>query len=256
MQFVDTHTHLYDEAFAGDYNEVIRKAVDAGVTRLVFPDEAAAYRERMLEIASQWPGVVYPCVGFHPEEATPEKYQAELDALHKAVESGVKFYAIGETGLDYHWEGFDAEIQKECFREHLRLAQKLDLPVIIHQREALEDTFEVLKEFPGVRGVFHAFTSSLEVYKRVQSLGDYYIGIGGVCTFKNAHIGKALSEIPLERILLETDSPYLTPVPFRGTRNESKYIPIIAQFIAQAKNLPLEEVARVTTDNAIRFFSL
>lgn len=255
--YVDTHTHLYDEAFAEDFDLVVERAVNAGVTRLVFPDESAAYRPKMLECAARYPEVIAPCVGFHPEEATPEKYKAELDELHKALETEAgRFVALGETGLDYHWEGFDKEIQKECFREHLRLCQKLDLPVIIHQRDALEDTFAVLSEFKGIRGVFHAFTESYETFKRLDRYGDFYVGIGGVCTFKNAHIGRDLAKIPLDRILLETDSPYLTPVPHRGTRNESAYIPIIAQFIAGAKGITAAEVADQTTRSAINLFKL
>lgn len=255
--YVDTHTHLYDEAFSGDFDLVVERAVNAGVTRFVFPDESAAYRPKMLECAARYPDVIAPCLGFHPEEATPEKYQMELDELHRTLnQTPCRIVALGETGLDYHWDGFNKEIQKECFREHLRLSQELDLPVIIHQRDALEDTFAVLSEFKGIRGVFHAFTESYETFKRLNRYGDFYVGIGGVCTFKNAHIGRDLAKIPLERILLETDSPYLTPVPHRGTRNESSYIPIIAQFIAGAQGISTEQVASQTTQNAINLFKI
>lgn len=256
MRFIDTHTHIYDaEAYSEDMEQAVNRAVDAGVTRMVLPDIAGKSRRGMFSLAEKFPENLFPCLGLHPTDVDSdwEKEWAELEK-----ELGRKIYGIGETGLDLYWSKEWFEQQKEVFRRHLRLGIELDLPVIVHNREATLQTIDIIREFKGkdIRGVMHAYTGSIETVREILKYGDWYFGIGGVVTFKKASIGETVKDIPLERIILETDSPYLTPVPHRGQRNESAYIPHIAEKIAEAKNISLEEVARVTTENAERLFRI
>lgn len=251
--FIDTHTHLHDEAFAPDFDAAVERAVEAGVARMILPDTDSSAREALFELAGRHPGVCFPTAGLHPEEVR-ENWKEELGMVEAEVRDIV---AIGEIGLDYHWSTDFAKEQVEVFRAQLEIAQRKDLPVIVHMRDATEATLSVVREFKGrLRGVFHAYAGSLETFRELQRLGDWYVGIGGVCTYKNASIAQTIKDIPLERILLETDSPYLTPVPHRGKRNESAYIPLIAQKIAEQKGIGVEEVERITTTSAISLFSL
>ena len=260
MIFIDTHTHLYDEEyFADDMDEAVQRAIDAGVTKLVFPDISSPSRDVMFSLASRFPDNIYPCIGLHPteikEDAEEEwaKILAYKDMLDKA---GTKIWAIGEVGLDFYWSTYFAEQQKDYFRRQLQMAHDLDLPVLIHAREATGQILEILSEFKNqsLRGIMHAFTGSIETFHELQKLGDWHIGVGGVVTFKKAGIGDTVKDIPLDRIVLETDSPYLTPVPHRGKRNESCYIPLIAAKIALQKGISVEEVAKVTTATAEQLF--
>lgn len=256
MRFIDTHTHIYDaEAYADDMDLAVQRAVDAGVTRMVLPDIASESRQGMFSLADRFPGVLFPCLGLHPTDVK-ENWEREWEELEKNL--GRNIYGIGETGLDLYWSKDWIEEQKEVFRKHISLGVKLDLPVIVHNREATLQTLEIIREFEGkgVRGVMHAYTGSIETTREIMKYGDWYFGIGGVVTFKKASIGETVKDIPLDRIILETDSPYLTPVPYRGKRNESAYIPYIAQKIADAKGISLEEVARTTTENAERLFRI
>ena len=255
MQFIDTHSHLYDEAFASEEDLAVDRAVEAGVTRMILPDIDSVSREQMLDLAERHPGVLFPCLGLHPTSIGAD-WKAEFAKMEQYLDK--KITAIGEIGIDCYWSKEFLEQQKEAFRLQLDLAHDLDLPVIIHSRESTEIILDILKECRhlNLRGVFHAYSGSRETFKEIQKLGDWYIGIGGVLTFKKASIAEHVKEIPLDRILLETDSPYLTPVPFRGQRNESAYIPHIASRLAQIKDIPLEEVAETTTANAVKLFKL
>lgn len=256
MRFIDTHTHIYDaEAYAEDMDQAINRAVAAGVTRMVLPDIASESRSGMFSLADKFPENLFPCLGLHPTDVD-DNWEKEWAELEK--ELGRKIYGIGETGLDLYWSKEWFEQQKEVFRRHLRLGLELDLPVIVHNREATLQTIDIIREFKGkdIRGVMHAYTGSIETVREILNYGDWYFGIGGVVTFKKASIGETVKDIPLERIILETDSPYLTPVPHRGQRNESAYIPYIAKKIAEAKNISIEEVAKVTTENAERLFRI
>ena len=255
MQFIDTHSHLYDEAFASEEDLAVDRAVEAGVTRMILPDIDSVSREQMFDLAERHPGVLFPCLGLHPTSIGAD-WKAEFTKMEQYLDK--KITAIGETGIDCYWSKEFLEQQKEAFRLQLDLAHDLDLPVIIHSRESTEIILDILKECRhlNLRGVFHAYSGSRETFKEIQKLGDWYIGIGGVLTFKKASIAEHVKEIPLDRILLETDSPYLTPVPFRGQRNESAYIPHIASRLAQIKDIPLEEVAETTTANAVKLFKL
>ena len=255
MQFIDTHSHLYDEAFASEEDLAVDRAVEAGVTRMILPDIDSVSREQMFDLAERHLGVLFPCLGLHPTSIGAD-WKAEFAKMEQYLDK--KITAIGETGIDCYWSKEFLEQQKEAFRLQLDLAHDLDLPVIIHSRESTEIILDILKECRhlNLRGVFHAYSGSRETFKEIQKLGDWYIGIGGVLTFKKASIAEHVKEIPLDRILLETDSPYLTPVPFRGQRNESAYIPHIATRLAQIKEMSIEEVAETTTANAVKLFKL
>ncbi len=253
--FIDTHSHLYDAAYEGDGAGAVRRALEAGVTRIVMPDIDSSVRGAMFDLCDAFPGVAFPCIGLHPTEVK-ENWRDELGALSAC--SGRKVCAVGETGLDLHWDGAFLDAQIEAFRFQAELALKLDLPLIIHSRDATKQTFDVLEGFRGrgLRGVFHAYSGSAETFREMERYGDWFVGIGGVLTFKKASIAETVKHIPLERIVLETDSPYLAPAPHRGTRNESAYIPVIAEKLAELKGVAVGEVARVTTEGAEKLFGI
>jgi len=267
MHFIDTHTHIYDIMFDTEEDEVISRAREAGVDILLQPDVDSRERDRMLALTERYPGVLYPMLGLYPGSVEAD-WRDEYDKLLSKVDSlcGGKagehspgrVVAIGEIGLDYHYNKDFAEEQKEVLRLQLELAASLSLPVNIHLREATEDFFSVLEDCRhlGLRGNLHAFSGSWETFSRMERYGDWYAGIGGVVTFKKASLAQTVAKMPMDRILLETDSPYLTPAPYRGKRNESMYIPIIAAKVAELKGISLEEVAETTTANARKLFSI
>ena len=255
MEFIDTHSHLYDEAFTGEEDLALQRAVEAGVTRLIFPDIDSQSREAMFRFADRHDGLIFPCLGLHPTSVDAEW---EREMIEMEAHLGRKIWAIGEIGIDCYWSKEFLEQQKEVLRIQLEIASRLDLPVIIHSRESTELIINILKECKhlGIRGVFHAFSGSKETFRELDRLGEWYIGLGGVLTYKKASIAEAAKGIPLDRILLETDSPYLTPVPFRGKRNESSYIPYIAQKLSELTGRSIEEIAAVTTENAQKLFKI
>lgn len=260
LEFTDTHTHLYDAAFKDDdgMDDAVRRAVEAGVTRMIIPDESAGERKKMLELCGRWPGTLFPCIGVHPEEIGSDWIEDVDKVRSSASELGESIVAIGETGLDLYWSREREKEQEEAFRAQIEIAAELGLPLIIHCRDAIQPMFRILESYRGrgLRGVFHAFSGSVETFRQLQKYGDWYVGIGGVLTFRKASIAESVREIPIERILLETDSPYLTPVPHRGERNESAYIPFIAGFLAERKSMKISDVAVITTENATRLFKL
>lgn len=255
MVFTDTHTHLYDEAFAGEEDLAVERAVAAGVTRMILPDIDSQTRLEMFSLADRHEGVLFPCLGLHPT-SVDARWQEEMMLMERHLER--KIWAVGEIGMDCYWSREFVKEQEEVFRTQLEMAARLSLPVIIHSRESTELILNVLKDCRhlGLRGVFHAFSGSIETFRELQRLGDWYVGIGGVLTYKKASIAETVREIPMERILLETDSPYLTPVPFRGKRNESAYIPHIASRLAELTGRTMEETAEITTDNAQKLFGI
>ncbi len=251
----ETHAHFDDEAFAEDRHILLASMKDRGVGTVMNIGASFDSSETALELAHQY-AFVYAAVGIHPEHTET----MTLDTIEglKEMAKDPKVVAIGEIGLDYHYPDPAPEIQKEWFRRQMDLAAECCLPVVIHSREAARDTLEILKEFadrgPGLKGSMHCFSYSAEVALEVIRLG-YYIGIGGVITFKNARkLVEALEVIPLEKILLETDCPYMAPEPHRGKRNNSGYLPLIAARIAEYKGVPVEEVIRITRENAERVF--
>ena len=255
MNFIDTHTHLYDEAFAGEEDLAVARAVKAGVTKMILPDIDSQMREEMLALADRHEGRLFPCVGLHPT-SVDAGWKSEMDQVEKHLDR--KIFAIGEIGMDCYWSKEFIREQEEVLRIQLETAARMNLPVIIHSRESTELIINILKDCSslGLRGVFHAFSGSVETFRELQKTGDWYIGIGGVLTYKKASIAETVKQIPLDRILLETDSPYLTPVPFRGKRNESGYIPHIAGRLAELCGTSLEDVAHTTTENAQKLFGI
>ena len=249
MQFIDTHSHLYDEAFAPDMDDAVKRAQESGVTQIVLPDIDSASRTQMFDLAGRHPDNLYPCLGLHPT-SIDAGWKQELEKIEEF--SDRQIVAIGEIGIDCYWSKEFLEQQKEAFRIQLEMAHRRDLPVIIHSRESTEIILDILRSCRhlDLRGIFHAYSGSRETFKEIQKLGQWYVGIGGVLTFKKASIAETVKEIPLERIVLETDSPYLTPVPFRGQRNESAYIPHIASRLAELKGTDVGLVAHQTTHNA------
>lgn len=222
---------------------------------MILPDIDSQTREAMFSLADRHEGRIFPCLGLHPTSIGAD-WEKELAALEGWLSR--KIYAIGEIGMDCYWSKEFIKEQQEALRIQLELADRLDLPVIIHSRESTELIINVLKECRhlNLRGVFHAYSGSIETYRQIERLGDWYIGIGGVLTYKKASIAGTVRDIPLDRILLETDCPYLTPVPFRGKRNESSYIPHIAARLSEILGKGIEEIAETTTANAEKLFRI
>ena len=291
--FVDTHTHFYDEWLLPDAEAAIQRALDAGVGKMIQADVDSLERPRMWETGLRHPGVLFQMLGLYPGSVTADNWKEELDAVYRIAAGDslaslgmtgttpgmtgttpgmagttpgmagttpgmAGIVAIGEIGLDYHEGKEFAREQKEVLRLQFELAAKLNLPVNIHLRDAWEDFFAVLEDCRHLhlRGNLHCFSGSFEVYERANRSGDFAVGVGGVLTFKNASLPAVVARIPLEHLLLETDAPYLAPVPYRGKRNESAYLPLIAARLAEVKGLSLNEIETITTDNAIRLFNL
>ncbi len=256
--FIDTHAHLYAEEFDEDRNEMMQRAQDAGVTRIFLPDVDSQSRAALLEMADNF-AYCYPMVGLHPTSVNENpNWQAELDQIEDLLaESASRYCAIGEIGLDLYWsQEFEAQ-QRAALKQQLDAALRYNLPVAIHCREAWPQLLEVLEPYAdrGLRGIIHAFSGDIEIYRKLLTIGDFLFGIGGVVTFKRSALAPVVAEMSLERIALETDAPYLTPVPFRGKRNESSYIPIIAETIANLHAVSAEEVGRVTSLSVLRMFA-
>ncbi len=250
--FIDTHMHIgYDFGTSPDL--FIKNAIDNDVQILI-----ASFCEKddlifSTEFVDKYKNL-YASVGYHPEVAN-KIVEKDYEILEEMIKKNPKIVAIGEIGLDYYWEKDNKEKQREVFRRQLKLAEKLQLPVIIHSRDSINETYEILKEFPKVKGIIHCFSGSLEMARKFIDLG-YVLGIGGVVTFKNSKLYQVIEQIPLTSIVLETDSPYLSPEPVRGSTNESKNIPYIAQKIADIYNVPISEVSKVTTESVSKLFDL
>ncbi len=247
--YIDSHLHLSNDYYE-DINKVIEEAYDKGVSFLIISGCDKKGIKESIEVANKFKNI-YLTLGFHPNEANYIEEQ-DIKYLKEIVAKNKKVLAIGEIGLDYYWVKDNKEKQQKLFRKQLSLAKELKLPVIIHSRDAHLDTFSILSEY-NLKGIIHCFSGSLEAAKEYISLG-YLLGIGGVVTFNNSKIQEVVKEIPLESIVLETDSPYLAPTPFRGKQNSPSYIPIIAAKIAELKNIKAEEVAIVTTRNVCNLY--
>lgn len=277
MTFIDSHTHLYAEEFMLEEQprhpkkgvvlpppaptpeggaDAVKNAIAAGVTMMVFPANSIPEIAPMKALAERFPDNVRMAMGVHPTELGDNPAEA-LDIVERELrDNPEKYVAVGEIGLDFYWEPYDREAQSKAFERQCRLALELDLPIIIHCREALPAILEILDQLPAIpRGVFHSFSGTVEDIREIRRRGDFYFGINGIVTFKNSSIPAILPEIGIDRILLETDSPYLAPVPFRGGRNQSAYIPAIAEAVAKALNLPLEKVAEITTASTRSLFN-
>lgn len=252
---VDTHSHIYSEEFLHDRDEALQRAYGSGIKKIILPNIDSGSIKHMLDLADAYPHLCYPLIGLHPT-SVDEDYKEELLAVEYWLEKR-KFYGIGEIGIDLYWDEKYKQEQEEAFRHQLRLAKSNNLPVVIHVRNSFHETHKIVSEEQdgSLKGIFHCFPGDENDAKKVIDLG-FFIGIGGVLTFKNSNLSEVVKSVELENILLETDSPYLAPVPKRGKRNESSYLVYIAQRVAELHNTNVEKVAEITTANARRLFGI
>ena len=249
--FVDSHCHLSSDDYE-DIDGVIKNAKEENVKYLIVSGYDVKHNKEVLEIANNYDNI-YLTIGFHPSEANIIT-DSDIENLKELIKNNKRVIGIGEIGLDYHWEKDNKEKQKELFKKQIELAKELNLPIVVHSRDAFQDTYDILKE-TNHRGVIHCFSGNIENAKMYASLG-YCFGIGGVLTFKNTNLRETVKEMPIDRILLETDSPYLAPTPYRGEQNEPKYIPIIAEELAKVYDKTIEEIATITTRNVCDIFNI
>lgn len=251
--FIDTHCHLSNEDYE-DIDLILKENRENGIDKIIISGCDRKSIDESIKFSLKY-NDIFLTLGYHPSEALITT-SSDLEELENLISSGnLKIVGIGEIGLDYHYGKEDINLQKDLFRKQMKIASKYNLPVVIHSRDATEDTINILKEFPDVTGDIHCFSGSVETAKVYIRMG-YKIGIGGVVTFKNSNLSKVVEAIGLANILLETDSPYLAPVPFRGKINSSKYIPLIAEKIAEILNVSVNEVSKVTLINTNTLFDL
>ncbi|SJZ75307.1 TatD family hydrolase [Sediminibacterium ginsengisoli] len=253
MNLIDTHCHLYADEFKEDLDAVITRAQEQGVKRFYLPAIDSTATEAMLGLEQAYPGVCIAMMGLHPCYVK-ENYKEELAHVKSWLDKR-PFVAVGEIGLDFYWDKTFAGAQREAFDQQMQWALDLKIPIVIHTRNAMQETIEAVKPFAakGLGGIFHCFSGSYESARQIVDMG-FYLGIGGVLTYKNAGLPAALENIPLEHMVLETDAPYLSPVPFRGKRNESSYLQYVAEKLADVKKLSVADVAAITTANAEKIF--
>ena len=255
MQIIDTHTHLYLKQFNEDIDEVIKRAINNGVDKFIFPAIDSSYSKQMHDLQSKYSKNIYLMSGLHPV-SVKENYKDELGLVVKSL-TDHNYVAIGEIGIDLYWDKTFLKQQQDAFEFQIRLAISNDLPIVIHCREGFDEIFEILdaEKCEKLRGVFHCFTGTLDQAKRAINLG-FKLGIGGVVTFKNGGIDKFINQISIDNIVLETDSPYLSPVPFRGKRNESSYIKYVLSKLSELYGISEEELAKLTTENSKKIFRI
>ncbi|WP_338407871.1 TatD family hydrolase [uncultured Flavobacterium sp.] len=255
MTITDTHTHLYSNEFGEDRDEMIQRAINAGVSRFFIPAIDSAYTQSMYELEKAFPENVFLMMGLHPTHVK-DNYLEELQLVAEEL-SKRKFYAIGEIGIDLYWDKTHLPQQKDAFRKQIQMAKQYKLPIVIHCREAFDEIFEILEEEKSsdLFGIFHCFSGTYE--QALQAISyNMKLGIGGVVTFKNGKIDQFLKQINLKNIVLETDSPYLAPVPYRGKRNESSYLVNVVSKLAEIYDLPQEEISKITTENSVVVFGI
>jgi len=255
MQLIDTHSHIFLPEFDSDRDQIIKAAKQSGVESILLPNVDYSTVDQLLSLVSKYPGYCFPMMGLHPT-SVKENYKEELQTIENLLVKE-KFFAIGEIGIDLYWDKTFRSEQEEAFRYQIDLAKKHNLPIVIHARESFDEIFTVMHDVMDekLRGVFHAFTGNDIQARQIIEWG-FKIGIGGIVTFKNSGLDKIVNNIDINHIVLETDSPYLAPVPKRGKRNESAYITYIAQKIAEIKSIDIEKVAEITTKNAKQLFRI
>ena len=255
--FIDTHTHLYVDAFQEDRKEVVQRAIDNGIELMLLPNIDVATIDDMHMLTKQFPNNCRSMMGLHPGNVK-EDWEAQLNTMKDLLFKSDQYIAVGEIGMDLYWDKTFIEEQKKAFAIQVEWAKELNLPIVIHARDAFQEIYEILDDLndANLRGVFHCFTGSNEDVHRILDFGGFMFGIGGVLTYKNAKIDEVVKTIPLEHIILETDSPYLPPVPFRGKRNESSYLLHVAEKLADVYDLKMNVIERTTTENAIKLFKL
>jgi TatD DNase family protein len=250
---IDTHTHLYLEQFRDDIDDVISRAKAVGVEKFYLPSISSKYNKSMHDLEKKFPDDIFCMIGLHPC-SVDDNFDLELDFVKKKIKEH-NYKAIGEIGIDLFHEKKYFDQQVIAFDQQIKLAIENDLPIVIHSRDSFDEIFEVLEKFKceKLRGIFHCFTGNIDQARRIIDL-NFHLGIGGVLTFKNGKISEFLNEIPINKIVLETDSPYLAPSPYRGTRNESSYLKIIADKLAEIYNLKIDEISKITQQNSIKVF--
>ncbi len=254
MILTDTHTHLYSKEFDSNRNDLIQQAIDSGITRLFMPNVDSESIPGMFQVEKQFPNNCFAMMGLHPC-SVGAKYQQELQVVEYWLNKR-KFVAIGEIGIDLYWDKTFFEQQQDAFRMQIQLAKKYNLPYVIHSRNSFDEVFEIVSEFKNdnIKAIFHCFSGNIEQAEKVIDLGNFKLGIGGVVTFKNSGLDKVVEAIDLKHLVLETDAPYLAPIPHRGKTNNPEYLILIAKKIAEIKNISLEEVVEVTTQNSKDIF--
>ena len=260
---IDTHSHIYDEAFDEDRDKVVERAKSEGVERIILPAIDSESNERLFALCRQCGDYALPLMGLHPTSVNdnPSWHEelAEVERLLESPPQGIeRFYGVGEIGLDLYWSRDWQAEQTKAFTAQLELALKHNLPIVVHTRDAWEEMAEIMEAYAerGLRGIFHAYSSDVAMYERLRKCGDFLFGIGGVVTFKKSALAEVVKSMRLEDLVIETDAPYLTPAPHRGTRNESSYVRFVAAKIAELKCIDYESVAKQTTINAKRIFNL
>ena len=259
---IDTHCHIDDPQYADNFDKFIQLQKENGVTHILVPGVNAESIETVEKACSRYEGFLFPAVGIHPEEIKAE-WQQNLEQVYNALEkhngknanSRYRYIAVGEIGLDYHWDKTFEREQKEAFRQQCTWALDYDLPVMVHSRDAWQDSINILQEFKGIKGVMHCFSGSLEIAMTIVKQG-LHLGIGGVLTFKNCKLKNYLANIPLEHIVLETDAPYMAPVPHRGELNESRYMSFVVNELAKIYDVSTQYIDEITTKNAKQLFRL
>ena len=256
MVLTDTHTHLYSEEFKEDIAEVIKRAGQNYVSRLFLPNIDSSSIEGMLSLEKKYPGVVFPMMGLHPCSVN-ENYKEELKLVSNWLEKH-RFVAVGEIGIDLYWDKTFEKEQKDAFAFQIDLAIKHNLPIVIHTRNSFDETYAIVKQMKtsSLRGIFHCFSGTIDQAQQIIDLGGFKLGVGGVLTFKNSGLEQVIKNIALEHLVLETDSPYLAPVPYRGKRNESAYLLEVAQKLANIYNVDIHQIAEVTTNNSREIFDI
>jgi TatD DNase family protein len=252
MRLIDTHAHIYLEDFDADRELIIQKAIESGIDTIIMPAIDAATHPQMLLVEATFPQCT-AMMGLHPC-SVKENFEAELDIVQDYLQQR-SFVAIGEIGLDFYWDTTFTQQQYQAFETQVQWALQYDLPIVIHSRNAMDECIAVVKKYPGLRGVFHCFSGTVEQAQQTIELG-FLLGIGGVVTYKNAGLDKVIAAIGIDKLVLETDAPYLAPVPFRGKRNESSYLQAITGKIASVTGHTIEEIANITTENAKKLFKL
>jgi len=255
MQFIDSHSHLYLPEFDDDRDEVISRALDSNVTKILLPNIKNDSFDPMMQMAVKYPGICYPMMGIHPT-SIKDDYTKELDFFNENIQKN-EFVAIGEIGIDLYWDKTYFKEQEIAFNEQIKTAHNKNLPLVIHTRESLDSVLSLIDAsgYSDLHGVFHAFTGNRKEADKIIERG-FYLGIGGILTFKNSGLSETVKHIKIDNIILETDSPYLAPVPKRGKRNESSYLRHTAEKLAEIKNLSIGEIAAVTTLNCTKLFNL
>ena len=257
MKLIDTHSHLYSEQFDNDRSQVVRNAISKGVDKILLPNISSKYTDRMLDLCKEFPQNCYPMMGLHPCDVTEENYATEISHVEGELKIG-NYIAVGEIGLDLHWDKSTFKIQKKAFIHQIKLAKKYQIPIVIHVRDSFPEAINIIENLndKNLTGVFHCFTGDISDAESIFSLKGFYLGIGGVLTFKNSGLSETIEKIDLKHLVLETDSPYLAPSPFRGKRNESKYILDIAEKLAILHKINIEDVVSITTKNAKELFCI